>query len=288
MRRSKVLAKARSGQAALGVCLHLTDPSLFEMAGQMGFDAIWMDLEHHGYSVEKAQNLMRASRVGDVDIVARPGKGEFMRMARLLESGATGIMYPRCDDAAEAAEVVKWAKFAPLGKRGFDGSGADMPYMSMPMDQYIREASEQTFVLIQVEEPSAVAETDAIAATPGVDMLMLGPGDFSVLTGIPGQFSHPSIAAALQAVADAARRHGKLWAATCGSPAYAKRMIEMGASLVFHGCDIVFVKNGLDAVKKAFAEEVGLRVGVRGTNGHAGANGVAPDRAGKSYLEETR
>lgn len=287
MRRSKVLAKARAGEAALGVCLHLTDPSVYELTGLMGFDAIWMDLEHHGYSVETAQGLMRAARVGDADIVARPGKGEFMRMARLLESGATGIMYPRCDNAAEAAEVVKWAKFAPVGKRGFDGSGADVPFLLDGMESYIRQANEQTFVLIQVEEPSAVAEIDAIAAVPGVDMLMLGPGDFSVLTGIPGQFGHPSIVAALEAVAAAAKRHGKLWAATCGSPAYAKRMIEMGCSLVFHGCDIVFVKQGLDAVKQAFAEQVGLHVGHApgATNGTvAGVNG----RVGKSYLEEAR
>ena len=72
----------------------------------MGFDGIWMDLEHHGYRLETASTLMRAARVGSSDIVARPAKGEFMRMGRLLEAGATGIMYPRCGDAAEAADVV--------------------------------------------------------------------------------------------------------------------------------------------------------------------------------------
>ena len=175
-----------------------------------------------------------------------------------------------------------------LGKRGFDGSGPDVPYLMQPMVPYLKEANEQTFVLIQIEEPHAVAEADAIAAVPGVDMLMLGPGDFSVLTGIPGQFGHPSIADAIQKVADAAKKHGKFWAATCGTPAYAKRMIEMGCSLVFHGCDIVFVKNGLEQVRKAFEEEVGLSLRPRGATA-APANGhVANGRVGKSYLEEAR
>ena len=84
----------------------------------MGFDGIWMDMEHHGYSVETATTLMRAARVGTADIMARPAKGEFMRMGRMLEAGAQGIMYPRCDDAAEARQVVTWSKFAPLGRRG--------------------------------------------------------------------------------------------------------------------------------------------------------------------------
>ncbi len=272
MRTSRILSKVRAGQPALAVCLHLTDPSIYELTSLMGFDGIWMDMEHHFYGVETAAGLMRAARVGGTDVVARPGKGEFMRMARMLEAGATGIMYPRCDSAEEAREVVKWAKFAPLGKRGFDGSGPDVPYMLAPMEKYLRDANDQTFVLIQVEEPQAVDQADAIAATPGVDMLMLGPADFTVLTGIPGQFSHPTVTAAIEAVAKAAKNHGKHWAATCGTLEQAKRMIELGARLIFHGCDIVFVRNGLDQVRNAFAEELGIKF----NTGPAG---------GKSYLE---
>jgi 4-hydroxy-2-oxoheptanedioate aldolase len=273
MRSSRDLQKVRAGEPALGICLHLTDPAVFEMAGLMGFDAIWMDMEHHGYSVETAANLMRAARVGGSDIVARPGKGEFMRMARMLEAGATGIMYPRCDSADEAREVVKWAKFAPLGKRGFDGAGADVPYLLTPMGRYLREANEQTFVLIQMEEPHAVEQAEEIAAVPGVDMLMLGPADFTVLTGIPGEFSHPTVMSSIEKIARAAKNTGKHWAATCGSVDAARAMIEMGARLVFHGCDIVFVKLGLDQVQDKFSKELGIRFG------------RASEASGKSYLE---
>lgn len=251
----------------MACALHLTDPSVFEMASLVGFDGIWMDMEHHGYSLETAAGLMRAARVGDCDIIARPAKGEFMRMGRMLEAGASGIMYPRCDSAEEAREVVKWAKFAPLGKRGFDGSGADAPYVMTPMPQYLQEANERTFVLIQVEEPHAVEQAEAIAATPGVDMLMLGPADFTVLTGIPGQFAHPSVSRAIEAVARAASNTGKHWAATCGSVEQAARYVELGARLIFHGCDIVFVKNGLEEVRQAFASRLNIRFGGRPAGG---------------------
>ena len=284
MKQSRVLAKVRAGEPALGIALHLTDPSVFELAGLMGFDAIWMDMEHHFYSLEVAANAIRAARVGNTDVVARPAKGEFMRMSRMLEAGATGIMYPRCDSAEEAREVVKWAKFAPLGKRGFDGSGPDVPYILTPMQRYVREANEQTFVLIQLEEPHAIAQADAIAAVPGVDMLMIGPADFSVLTGSPGQFDHPSVAAAIETVAKAAKKHGKHWAATCGSPEQAKRLIGMGASLVFHGCDIVFVKQGLDQVRNRFAEELGMTFDGAVDRAEADGDNAAPAPA-KSYLE---
>src|SRR3954469_14198830 len=174
MRKSRILEKVSRGETALAVTLHLTDPVVFEMTGLLGFDGIWMDLEHHGYSLETGMNLMRAARAGGrgTDIVARPGKGEFMRMARLLEAGATGIMYPRCSDVAEAKEVVRWAKYAPIGQRGFDGAGPDAPYGMTPMAEYVREANRQTFVLVQLEEPTAIEQAEAVAAVPGVDMIM--------------------------------------------------------------------------------------------------------------------
>ena len=113
---------------------------LVELTSLMGFDGIWMDLEHHAYSVETAENLIRAARVGGADILARPAKGEFMRIGRLLEAGAHGILYPRCDGVEEAQQVIRWTKFAPLGERGFCGGNADMPYCTMPIDEYVRQA----------------------------------------------------------------------------------------------------------------------------------------------------
>jgi 4-hydroxy-2-oxoheptanedioate aldolase len=265
MRKSNILAKIRQGRVALATTLHLIDPSLFELTSLMGFDGIWMDMEHHGYSLETAANLMRAARVGrGSDIIARPGKGEFMRMARMLEAGATGIMYPRCDGVDEAREVVRWAKFAPLGQRGFDGAGADAPYCLTPMADYIAQANAQTFVLIQMEEPKALEQADAIAALPGVDMIMLGPADFSVLTGIPGQFDHPSIDAAIRAISRAAKNAGKQWASTCGSLEQARRMIDLGCRLILHGADIVMVKNGLEDIRRTFAKE--LNIGFEGAS----------------------
>src|SRR5215470_14201547 len=163
MRPSKIKAKLKRNEPVLLTTLHFIDPSLYEMTSLMGFDGIWMDLEHHGTGVETAMTLMRAARVGSADIMVRPAKGEFMRLGRLLEAGAQGILYPRCDDPAEARQLVRWSKFAPLGQRGFDGGNPDMPYCTMPVADYVRAANEQTFIIIQIEEASALSHARAIA-----------------------------------------------------------------------------------------------------------------------------
>lgn len=253
MRTSRVKAKLKKNEPVLLTTLHLTDPSLYEMTSLLGFDGIWMDLEHHGYSVETATALMRAARVGTADILARPAKGEFMRMGRMLEAGAQGIMYPRCDDADEARQVVRWSKFAPLGQRGFDSGNPDMPYCFMPMDRYLKEANEQTFVVIQIEDPGALANAEAIARVDGVDVLFLGPADFSILSGIPGQFEHAKITEAMRAVAQAAKNAGKHWGMPCGTVERAKQVMDLGGRFIAHGCDLIWVKSGLEEAQRRFA-----------------------------------
>jgi 4-hydroxy-2-oxoheptanedioate aldolase len=246
MRQSRVRNKLRQNLPVLLTTLHLADPSVFELASLMGFDCLWIDLEHHAHSLETVGNLMRAARVGVSDIIARPAKGEFMRLGRLLEAGAQGIMYPRCDNAAEAAEVVKWAKFPPLGKRGCDGGNPDMPYCSMPLGQYTKEANEQTFLVIQVEEQEAIDNVEEIAAVEGVDIIMLGPGDYSSLSGFPGDMEHPALFQAEKKIAAACRKAGKHWGRPAMSFAEAKRLVEMGARFVTYGSDLSLIKQGLE------------------------------------------
>ena len=252
MRNSVVKSKLRRNEPALITCLHYVDPTLFEMTSLMGFDGIWMDLEHHHYSVETAANLMRAARVGGSDIVARPGKGEFMRMARLLEAGAQCIMYPRCESAAEAAEVVRWSKFAPLGERGVDGANADAPYCAAPMKQYLKKANEETLLIVQIESPRALEEVESIAKVPGVDVVMIGPGDLSVLAGVPFEFDHPTMVQARNRVAAAAKDAGIHWGTTSGTPDHSKMLIDMGARFICHGADILFMKRALEQVQEQY------------------------------------
>jgi 4-hydroxy-2-oxoheptanedioate aldolase len=253
MRTSRIRKKLGQNQPVLVTTLHFADPSLFELASLMGFDGLWLDMEHHSHSMETAQNLMRAARVGQSDLMVRPAKGEFMRLGRMLEAGAQGIIYPRCESAAEAAEVVKWAKFPPLGKRGIDGGGADMPYCSMPVAQYVKEANEQTFIVIQIEEEEAVAHVEEIFAIDGVDAVFLGPGDFSALGGYPGQLTHPRIEAAVERIATAAKRAGKHWGRpVVNSTDEAQRYLDMGARFLGYNSDLQIIKSGLEKIQRDF------------------------------------
>jgi len=254
MRKSIVKELWAAGQPACCTLVKLADPRVSEIAAMAGFDCLWMDLEHHCWSLETAENMIRAARLLGCDVMARPAKGEVMRMGRLLEAGATGILYPRVETVEEARECVRGARFAPLGERGFDGGNADSPYGGMDMASYIKAANRETFILAQIESPTAVPNARAIAEVDGIDGLFFGPGDFSVLSGVPGQFESDTVQDALREVCQSAQAAGKQFGTLVFNHEQAERILKMGATFVSMGCDIAMVKDAMEKLRDRYRD----------------------------------
>jgi len=100
---------------------------------------------------------------------------------------------------------------------------------------------------------STPEHADEIAAVEGVDVLMLGPADFSILGGFPGQFTHPKVDEALKVLAKAADKHGKAWGTTAGTVQRMQELVERGARWTTCGCDLTWVKNGLEQARRDLA-----------------------------------
>ncbi len=148
--------------------------------------------------------------------------------------------------------MVKWSKFAPLGKRGLDSGNADNPYCATPIDRYVNEANEQTFVVVQIEDPEMLGEVDAIAAVEGVDVLFLGPADYSLLSGSPGQFDCAAVGEAIRRVASAAEKAGKVWGMPTSSPERSRQLLDQGARFLTYGADILMVKQALESIRETY------------------------------------
>ena len=259
MKKSLVKARWAEGKAATCAILHLADGAYAEFAAaQDAFDCIWYDLEHGPITVEHAADLFRAVRLQGKDVMARPGKGEFMRMGRMLEQGANGIMYPRCESAADAREFVRWAKFAPLGERGFAGDNAEAGYGTADVDAYVKAANAETFLAPMVESPTALAHAQEIAETEGVDMLFFGPGDYSVLSGIRGPLDSPEILKAVEKACGVARAAGKHFGSLAITDAQIARLKDMGADFFMVYSDMAAIAESFRATAARLAA-AGLR-----------------------------
>src|SRR6516165_12105575 len=158
----------------------LCHPKIVEMVGfHGGYDAVWLDQEHAGISIAQIEEATRAARGIGLDSFVRLAPTDYATVMRPLEAGTDGIMAAQVRSAAQAEEVVRWAKFHPRGLRGVNGTGVDGGYGTLPLADYFRRANAETFIAIQIEHADAVSEVEAIAALPGVDVLFVGPADLS-------------------------------------------------------------------------------------------------------------
>lgn len=238
MRPSRVLAKLRAGEVVTVFKLNLADARAAELAAQAGFDCIWTDLEHTANDWGVVEKQIWAAKSQNADVMVRITRGSYSDYIRPLELDAAGIMVPHLMSLAEARQLVRTTRFHPVGRRPLDGGNADGQYCRVGLDDYLREANEQRFVCVQIEDPEPLEELDAIAALPGIDMLFFGPADFSQGIGDPGNFNNPRLLDARRRVAEAALRHGK-FAGTPASPTNISELIDMGYRFLNLGADVV-------------------------------------------------
>ncbi len=122
------------------------------------------------------------------------------------------------------------------------------------MQEYLKRANQETYLIVQVEDQQGVNRAESILNVEGVSFLMLGPGDFSILSGFPGDIDHPKVQAAIDTVAAAAGNTGKHWAATAGSAERAAALVQAGCDLVFHQADILLIRDGFEATRSRLTE----------------------------------
>ena len=245
MTPSRVLKLLRGGDLVrvAGVS-RVTDPWIAEVIGAIGYDVVWLDLEHRDFGIDTVDGMSRACRLAGIDLMVRIEKSGYHSPMQALEFGANGLMIPHIRSAEEAHQWVEWCRFPPLGKRGLDGAGADSRYGLDPILPYIEHANRETFLAFQIEDKEAVDQIDSIAAVPGYDLLFVGPGDLSLSYGVPMQFDHPLLQEAMAKVNEACNRHGKWWGTTSGSAAAAQHVVDLGARMFTAGGDHGSLVNG--------------------------------------------
>lgn len=256
MRVSNTLAKLRAGRAARICGLGHFIPAFLRHAAHFGFDCVWLDLEHRAMEQRELHALLTLSHLVDIDVMVRVPLVDGAQLYRVLEDGATGMMFPLVNTPERARQIVQAVKFPPVGSRGMDGAGLDGDYFLNSGEDYAAAANRETFVVVQIETPQAVRNADAIAAVDGVDGLFIGPSDLTLrLRHHEGEID---LEAATDRVAAAAKRHGKAWGLP-GDAAVTADVHAKGAQLLVQGSDfmglLAELRRGREALDALLAGE---------------------------------
>jgi len=239
MRKSRVLRKMREGKVATCVKLNLADTRNAEIAAMCGFDCIWLDMEHVPTNYSYIEDAVRAAKIYDCDTLTRVSKGCYSDIVCPLEGDSTGIMVPHLMSLEEAKKIVYHTKFQPIGRRPIDGGNADGKFCLVDAADYIKEANEERFTVVQIEDPEPLAELEEICALPGIDMIFFGPADFRQGIGDPnGTEKADEVDRVRRLIAKTARKHGK-FAGTVGGPGNFDELVEMGYTFISTGADVV-------------------------------------------------
>lgn len=255
--------RLRGGERMIGGWFCLPEPEFAGMVARGALDAVVLDVQH---------GLLEAASIVDaIAAVTRAGKpalvrvsvGDFALAARALDVGAVGVIAPMIDTAADARAFVAQVKYPPVGRRSW-GAGTAMSHFGIgaPID-YLRGANAATLALAMIETREAVEAIDEILAVEGLDGVFIGPNDLSIaLTdGARVDVLDPQVDAALDRIAAAARKAGKVAGIFGGAAAYARAFRAKGFRFVTLGLDGMYVAAGVAAM----LDDAGLADGTPGT-----------------------
>lgn len=202
--RRRVLA----GEPTIGLFLGLGSIVAAEVVARAGFDWALIDLEHGMATETEVLGQLVAIQATPTAALVRVVSAERMRVGRILDLGAEGLMIPRLETPEQLRETVRWMRYPPAGIRGVATGTRGAGYATVGHPQ-IRDLNERILGVFQVESRVAVEAIDELAAIDGVDVLFVGPADLSHDMGVPGDFADPGFVAALDRVVASATAHGK-------------------------------------------------------------------------------
>ncbi len=188
---------------------HWRHVNIAQIAEHLGFQWIFIDVEHNSMDVDTIAQICTAAVKTGVTAICRVPSHLSFHVTRLLDNGAMGVIVPHISTVEEARELVNNTRFPPVGRRSVTGPGPQLGFRAYPRAEQLQILNRNTLVVAMVESPEGIENADGIAAVEGIDALFVGAGDLSTEYGVPGQANHPKIDAAFDVVCKACKKHGK-------------------------------------------------------------------------------
>lgn len=199
--------KSAGSHAPLGTWLMSASPMVAEAVGHAGFDWVVVDMEHAPLDLMDLVHMLQALSGTKTLPIVRVPWNDTVVVKRVLDAGATTLLFPLVQNAAEAARAVAATRYPPEGVRGLSGMSRASKYGTTP--NHFSAANKQIGVIVQVETLDAVEQLEEILAVDGVDSVFVGPADLSASMGHVGHLSHPAVMDVIAKIAQRCKRAGK-------------------------------------------------------------------------------
>jgi 2-keto-3-deoxy-L-rhamnonate aldolase RhmA len=227
---------------SIGTLVGVNSPNLTEMISSLGFDFLFLDLEHGEIPAHRIADHVRASRV---PILARLADCSETAVRVAADAGVHGLIAPHVKTARQARDIVDWACYPPVGRRSVGLARNSLLGTDLAASLAV---TDRPIVVAQIEDEEAIADIHGIAATAGLGGLFVGPFDLSASVSVPGDFTSPGFRSALESVASAAGKQSI--SAGIYAPTVATWMSfkDLGFQYVVLRADSLFLLDGARAL----------------------------------------
>lgn len=244
--------RIQNRELTIGSWITIGDPIVAEIMATAGYDWLVIDMEHSAIGFEAAQDLIRCISLCGVAPLVRVGHNDATIIKRVMDAGAHGVIVPMVKTPEEAVQAVGAVQYPPHGRRGV-GLARAQDY-GFGFDRYKQWNEKSSIVIVQIEHYKAVENLSEIMSVDGVDGFIIGPYDLSGSLGVPGDFQHPKVVAALERVASLTKIHNYLsgFHVIEPDPVSVDEKIEAGYRFIAYSIDTIYLgKCCRDALKSA-------------------------------------
>lgn len=250
---NRVQQRLKEGKTVFGFVCRTLSPTVVELIGLTGFDFVWIDMEHTGADFCTVENLCRTADAANITSLVRVPDKSPTNILRALEVGAAIVNVPNIEDRAEAEAVVRAAKYAPVGQRGYCASSRGTQYgVGSNATDAFAAANERTMVMVQIESVKGVDNATDICQVPGLSAVFVGLADLSQSMGITGQLHHPDLLDSARKVLKVSKAAGKISAMAVDTTDDAARWVGEGAQILCCGVDIPTISKTLLRIRAEF------------------------------------
>jgi 4-hydroxy-2-oxoheptanedioate aldolase len=248
-------AKLASGQAVLGVWSIIPSPVVVEIFALGGIDFAILDMEHGIFDVTALDCCVRACEAaGAVPLVRIPGLNPSAAQWA-LDLGAHGIVVPQVGNATDVENVVKMAKYAPMGHRGYNPFTRAANYANPPNNRSGKLNNDFSLTCVIIENESAVADLARICATPGLDVIYMGIYDLSVALGCNGDTKHPHVVEVIESAIRQIRAAGKSAGMMVRNQQDIAKALSLGANFLVYSVDTFLIREAVTRAVDSFDQE---------------------------------
>ena len=252
-------ARLRAGDVQIGGILdEYARPLLVKLYQQAGFDFVYIEYEHGMYSPTALADTVIAARDVGLPVIAKTPQLERQEVAKLLEIGVVGIQLPRTETREQVETLHSYLKFPPLGTRAAAPGRGNSDYIQ-PADwpAWMAEQDAETTVVVHIETKLGYDNAQEIVGTPGVDMVYVGPSDFSIEMGHPGAYDHPDVTRPMEEILEICKRHDVAFGTTPSGADTAAKWVEKGSTFFEAEDERAFILRGASELVREYRRRIG-------------------------------